>query len=92
MHAGIEPDFVDSGLPHDKTLVYYFFLQGVYHYLFVLLGLCMCIGCYRNTSWWLHCIQKCFVQKVMKKNQGCYLKVQNPIKFEKHILFARSSP
>jgi len=42
MHAGIEPDFVDSGLPHDKTLVYYFFLQGVYHYLFVLLGLCMC--------------------------------------------------
>jgi hypothetical protein len=26
MHAAVEPDFVDSGLPHDKTLVYHFLL------------------------------------------------------------------
>jgi hypothetical protein len=36
MHAAIEPDFVDSGLPHDKTLVYRFLLKGAFHTSFTI--------------------------------------------------------
>jgi hypothetical protein len=35
-HAAVEPDFVDSGLSHDKTLVYHFLLQGAFHTSFTI--------------------------------------------------------
>jgi hypothetical protein len=49
MHAAIEPDFVDSGLPHDKTLVCHFFLQGAFYTSFTIcifywsVYVCMCV-------------------------------------------------
>jgi len=36
LRAAFEPDFVDGGLPHDKTLVYHFLLQGAFHTSFTI--------------------------------------------------------